>query len=325
MRARQGLNMLAITGATGRLGRKIATRLANMGRSQRLIVRDPARAPQLPGAEVAQVSSFGDGEAMRRALTGVSKLFLVSARDRMGVNQAAAAAGLPFPEYDRARQQIAAVNAAVEAGVRHIIYLSFLNVAEDATFTLSRDHFQTEEHIRRLGIPFTFLRPSLYMDNIPLRVSDGGVIRAPAGEGRVAWVTRDDIADVAVAVLTGKGHEGRAYDITGPEALTMAETAATLSSVTGREITYRAQTPREARTEHTTTGLDEFEAERRALTGKGLDEYEVEIWITHYLQIAAGEISTVSNTVPELTGHRAQSLEEYLRAHPESYRHLLPS
>ena len=317
--------MLAITGATGKLGSKVTSRLANLGRSQRLIVRDPGRAPQLPGAEVAQISSFGDRAAMKRALAGVRKLFLVSARDRMGVNQAAAMAGLPPPRYDRAQQQIAAVDAAMEAGVQHIVYLSFLNAAEDATFILARDHFHTEEHIRKLGMPFTFLRVSLYTDNVPLRVSDDGVIRAPAGEGRVAWVTRDDIADVIVAVLTGSGHERRAYDVTGPEALTMAETAASLSSVTGREITYRAQNSREARTEHTTTGMDKFEAERRALTGMGLDEYEVEVWVTHYLQIAAGELAAVSNIVPELTGHRAQSLTEYLQYHPESCRHLLHS
>ena len=317
--------MLAITGATGKLGSKVTSRLANLGRSQRLIVRDPGRAPQLPGAEVAQISSFGDRAAMKRALAGVRKLFLVSARDRMGVNQAAAMAGLPPPRYDRAQQQIAAVDAAMEAGVQHIVYLSFLNAAEDATFILARDHFHTEEHIRKLGMPFTFLRVSLYTDNVPLRVSDDGVIRAPAGEGRVAWVTRDDIADVIVAVLTGSGHERRAYDVTGPEALTMAETAASLSSVTGREITYRAQNSREARTEHTTTGMDKFEAERRTLTGRGLDEYEVEVWVTHYLQIAAGELAAVSNIVPELTGHRAQSLTEYLQNHPESYRHLLHS
>jgi NAD(P)H dehydrogenase (quinone) len=315
--------MLAITGATGKLGSKVAERLAKLGRPQRLIVRDPGRAPQLPGVEVAQISSFGDVAGMGRALTGATRLFLVSARDRMGVNQSAAMAGLPPPRYDRAQQQIAAVDAAMEAGVQHIIYLSFLNAAEDATFILARDHFHTEAHIRRLGVPFTFLRVNLYTDNVPLRVSGDGVIRAPAGEGRVAWVTRDDIADVTVAVLTGSGHEGRAYDVTGPEALTMAETAARLSSVTGREITYRAQTPREARTGHNTTGMEEFEAERRALTGKGLDEYEVEVWVTHYLQIAAGELSAVSNTVPELTGHRAQSLTEYLQGHPESYRHLL--
>ena len=317
--------MLAITGATGKLGGKVASRLAKLGRPQRLIVRDAGLAPQLPGAETATIPSFGDGAAMRKALKGVSKLFLVSARDRMGVNQYAAMAKEAPPQYDRVQQQVAAVEAAAAAGVRHIIYVSFLNPTAEATFVLARDHFHPEEHIRKLGVPFTFLRVNLYADNVPMRVSDDGIIRAPAGEGRVAWVTRDDIADVIVAVLCGTGHEGRAYDVTGPEALTMAETAATLSKVTGREITYRAQTPHEARTTHRTSGMEKFEAERRALTGSGLDEYEVEVWVTHYLQIAREELAAVSDTVPMLTGHRAQSLADYLQANPESYRHLLIS
>jgi len=317
--------MLAITGATGKLGSKVASRLAKLGKAQRLLVRDPGRAPQLPGAEIVTIPSFGDGAAMKGALKGASKLFLVSARDRMGVNQNAALAKVAPPQYDRVQQQVTAVDAAVEAGVQHIIYLSFVNAAADATFTIAREHFHTEEHIRKLGVPFTFLRANLYMDNVPLRVSDDGVIRAPAGEGRAAWVARDDIADVVVAVLSGSGHEGRTYDVTGPEALTMAETAVRLSNFTGREITYRAQTPHEARTTHNTTGMDKFEAERRALTGKGLEEYEVELWVTHYLQIARGDLAAVSDTVPALTGHRAQSLDEYLQGNPESYRHLLIS
>ena len=317
--------MLAITGATGKLGGKVASRLAKLNMAQRLIVRDPVRAPKLPGADVAQISSYDDATAMKRALAGVRALFLISAHDRMGVNHRAAIAKEPYPHYDRVEQQITAVNAAVAAGVQHIVYLSILNAKADAIFILASDHFYTEEHIRTLGVPFTFLRASLYMDNVPLRVSDDGVIRAPAGEGHVAWVTRDDIADVAVAVMTGSEHEGCAYDVTGPEALTMAQTAERLSHVTGKTICYQAQTADEARTTHTTTGLDKFEAERRELTGRGLDEYEIEVWVTHYLQIANGELDRVSDTVPKLTGHKAQSLAEYLQEHPESYRHLVVS
>jgi NAD(P)H dehydrogenase (quinone) len=149
------------------------------------------------------------------------------------------------------------------------------------------------------------------------------VIRAPAGKGRAAWVTRDDIADVAVAVLTGNGHEGCMYDVTGPEALTMDETAERLSTAVGRKIVYQPQTPQEARNTRSTSRLEKYEAERRMLTGHGLDDYEVEVFVTHFLQIAAGELAQVSDTLPKLTGHPAQSLMEYLQQHPESYRHLL--
>jgi NAD(P)H dehydrogenase (quinone) len=315
--------MLAITGATGELGGRVAKRLAGLGLAQRVIVRDPSRMPHLPGAEIVRATSYGDADSMRQALRGIRTLFLVSARDRFGVAHISAKNRMKPPPYDRLQQHIAAVDSAVMVGVKHIVYLSALSAAPDATFILARDHFYTEEHIRAIGVPFTFLRASLYTDNVPQSVSADSVIRAPAGKGRAAWVTRDDIADVAVAVLTGNGHEGCTYDVTGPEALTMAETAERLSIAVGRRIVYQAQTPQEARNTRSTSRLEKHEAERRMLTGHGLDDYEVEVFVTHFLQIATGALAKVSETVADLTGHPAQSLMEYLRQHPESYSHLL--
>jgi NAD(P)H dehydrogenase (quinone) len=314
---------VAITGATGQVGSRVAAGLARVGIAQRLIVRDSGRAPRLPCAEIAPASSYGDGAEMRRALAGIERLFLVSARDRFGVAHMSAKNHRPPPVYDRLQEHRAAVDAAVDAGVRHILYLSVINPAPDATFILARDHYHTEEYIRAKGVRYTFLRAGLYTDNLPLYVSDDDVIRAPAGRGKSAWVTRDDIADVAVSVLTGTGHEGRTYDVTGPEALTMAETAACLSAAAGRKIVYQEQTPEEARNSRTTSRLEKFEAERKMLTGRGLDDYEVEVFVTHFLQIAAGDLSRVSRTVPDLTGRPAQSLAQYLHEHPESYRHLI--
>lgn len=315
--------MLAVTGATGQVGRRVAARIAALGLAQRLVVRDPARAPLLPGAEIAAASSYDDAPAMRRALYGVDTLFLVSARDRFGVAHQSARNGVPAPRYDRLEQQRAAVDAAGAAGVRRIVYLSVVRAAPDAVFILAHDHFHTEERIRASGMEYTFLRASLYTDNVPLCVSADDVVRAPAGEGRAAWVTRDDIAAAAAAVMTSPGHEGRSYDLTGPEALTLGETAQRLSAAVGRAITYQAQTPEEARATRRTSRLEGFEAERRRLTGYGLDGYEVEVFVTHFLQIAAGDLARVSDAVPRLTGRPAESLAEYLRRCPESCSHLL--
>lgn len=315
--------MLAITGATGEIGGRVARNLAGLGSIQRAIVRDTSRMPRLPGTEVVQASSYGDADSMRQALTGVKKLFLVSARDRFGVAHISAKKGVKPPPYDRLQQQITAVDAAVAAGVEHIVYLSVINPSPDATFILAHDHYYTEEHIRSTGLPFTFLRASLYTDNVPHSVSSDDVIRAPAGDGLAAWVTRDDVADIAVAVLTSDGHEGCTYDVTGPEALSMEETAEQLSMVVGRNIFYQSQTPQEARSTRSTSRLEKFDAERRILTGNGLDDYEVEVFVTHFLQIATDELDKVSDAVPQLTGHPAQSLMEYLQRHPESYRYLL--
>lgn len=317
--------MIAVTGAAGELGRRVAVRLARLGISQRLIVRNSSQAFYLPGAEIAQAPSYGDLAAMSSALKGIDKVFLISARDRFGIAHVSAKNHVPPPAYDRLQQHMAAVDAAMAAGVKHIIYLSMLNAAPDATFILSHDHFGTEEYIRASGVPFTFLRASLYADNVPQSVSADDVIRAPAGEGRAAWVARDDIADVAVAVLTGTGHSARTYSVTGPEALTMAETAGILSTAVKRKIVYQAQTPQEARTTRSTSRLEKYETERRILTGRGLDDYEVEVFVTHFLQIANGELAEVSHAVPELTGRPAKSLAQYLQQHPESCRHLLRS
>jgi NAD(P)H dehydrogenase (quinone) len=319
----RSLIMIAVTGAAGELGSRVAARLSKLGLNQRLIVRNPARAPRIPGVEIALASSYLDGAAMRCALNGIEKVLLVSARDRFGVAHISAKNHVSPPVYDRLQQHFSAVDAAVDAGVKHIIYLSMIKAAPDATFILSRDHFGTEEYIRNSGVPYTFLRVGLYTDNVPQNVSVDDVIRVPAGEGRAAWVTRDDIADVAVAVLTGSGHLERTYNITGPEALTMAETAEILSAAVKRKIIYQPQTPQEARITRSTSRLEKFEAERRSLTGHGLDDYEVEVFVTHFMQIATGELAEISNVVPDLTGRTAQSLVQYLQQHPESYRHLL--
>ena len=306
----------AVTGATGEVGRKVAEGLSARGFAQRLLVRDPARAPRLPGAEVAQVSSYSDARAMGQALSGVETLFLVSAHDIMGVIHRALLAGTPPPLYDRVHEHIAAVAAAAAVGVERIVYLSFIGPAPDATFILARDHYHTEEHIRSTGLAYTFLRPNMYMDKVYQHVARSDVIRTPAGDGRVAWVSRDDVADSAVGVLTGSGHDGLAYDLTGPEALTMAETAERLSVALGRVITYEAQTPEDARALRNTSRMEEMDATREARTGQGLTGLEVEIWISHYLQIATGEVGRVSDAVPRLCGRPAASLAEYLGNHP---------
>jgi NAD(P)H dehydrogenase (quinone) len=284
-------NGLAISGATGAVGGRVASLLAELGHAQRLIVRDASRAPDLPGAEVAE-GSYEDPEAMRMALSGTHTFFMVSAVETS----------------DRVRRHIAAIDAAVAAGVERIVYLSFLGAAPDATFTFARHHWQTEEHVRSTGLRYTFLRDSTYLDFVPTLAGPDGVIRGPAGEGRVGAVAREDVAEVVVAVLLGEGHDGCAHDVTGPEAIGLREAAEELSRVSGRRVTYHPET------------LEEAYESRGSY---GAPAWEVEGWVTTYTAIAAGEMDVVSATVGKLTGHPPMGLTEFLRRHPESYRHLL--
>jgi len=286
-----GTDLITVTGATGGLGGRVARRLAGRGAGQRLVVRDPGRAPELAGAEVA-AASYDDPGSLRRAFEGARTLLMVSASE----------------DPDRLRLHANVVDAAADAGVEQVVYTSFFGAAPDCTFTFGRDHWHTEELIRASGLRHTFLRDNLYLDFLPLMVGADGVIRGPAADGRVAAVTRDDIADVAVAaLLAGDRHAGRTYDLTGPEALTMAEVAEQLTRFAGRTVTYHAET------------LEEAYASRAHY---GAPDWEVAGWVTTYAAIANGDLEAVSGDVAAVAGHPPMGLAEFLRRNPDSHSRL---
>ncbi len=273
---------IAVTGSTGRLGGRVARRLAAAGIPQRLVVRDPRRAPSLDAAEVV-VASYRDAASGRSALDGVTVLFMVSAEESV----------------DRVDHHRTFIDAAVDAGVKQIVYTSFYNAAADATFTLARDHHATEEYIRASGLAWTFLRDNLYLDFFRYFAGEDGVIRGPAGDGLVSAVALDDIADAAAAVLSSPAeHAERTYDLTGPEAISFAEAAAVLTAETGRAFSYHAET------------IDDARASRAHY---GAPDWQVEAWVSTYTAVAAGELDGVSADVAYLTGHQPMSLTELLR------------
>jgi NAD(P)H dehydrogenase (quinone) len=283
---------VVVTGVTGGLGGRVARRLAERGVGQRLVARDPGRAPELAGAEVA-AGSYDDRDSLRRAFDGAGTLFMVSASE----------------DPDRLRLHANVVGAATDAGVERIVYTSFFGAAADCSFTFGRDHWHTEELIKGSGLRFTMLRDNLYLDFLPLMVGADGVIRGPAGDGRVAAVARDDIADLAAAVLLegDDRHDGRSYDLTGPEALTMAEAAQRLSELAGRTVTYHPET------------LEEAYASRASY---GAPDWEVDGWVTTYVAIANGELEAVSGDVATVAGHPPMGLDDFLRGNPDSLRRL---
>ena len=168
-------------------------------------------------------TGYADRADAVRALEGVRTLFMVSGSE----------------SADRRDQHYAFVDAAAEAGVRHVVYTSFFGAAPDATFTLARDHYATEEHIKASGMGWTFLRDNLYLDVIPLFVGEDDVIRGPAGDGvrlRGQPTTTSPPAPRRCCP-TPDAHVGRTYDLTGPEALSLSAAAETLSAALGRQIT----------------------------------------------------------------------------------------
>ena len=282
------MGLIVVSGATGRLGGRVAGRLAADGVALRLLVRDAGRAPKLDGAEVAE-AEYGDSGAVREALSGAETVLMVSASE----------------SPDRVERHKAFVDAAVAAGVGQVVYTSFVGASRDAVFTLARDHGATEEYIRESGLRFTFLRDNLYADFLPFLVGEDGVIRGPAGDGRAAVVAQEDIAEVAVAVLRDpESHAGRTYDLTGPQALTFAEIAAVVSEATGRPVSFQDES------------LPEAYASRASY---GAPDWQVDAWVSTYTAVAAGDLAGVSSAVADLTGRPATTLAALLarwgRAH----------
>jgi uncharacterized protein YbjT (DUF2867 family) len=286
---------IAVTGATGAIGSRVAARLVAQKVPQRLLARDLARVPAIAGIEAVQIGPRGyrDQAALTEALGGCSTLFLVSGRE----------------SEQRVVEHAHAVRAAVDAGIERVVYTSFLAADPDATFTFAHDHYATEQLIRESGMAWTFLRNAQYFDYLPLLVGEDGVIRGPAGEGRCAWVARDDVADVAAAVLAADDgtHDGETYDVTGPEAHTLAWAAEQLSGATGRDIRFENE---------------DVQAAYESRAHLDAPDFEVDGWVTSYVAIATGELDVVSDTVPTLTGHPAQDLPGWLEANPEAWAHL---
>ena len=220
---------------------------------------------------------------VRTALTGAHTVFMVSAAETA----------------DRV-QHLTFIDAAVDVGVQRIVYVSFFGASPTASFTLARDHWATEEHLRSVGIAHTILRDNIYADFTPHLLGTEGNIRGPAGDGRVALVAQADVAELAIAVLTSDGaYDGRTLNLTGPTALTMTKIAAILSDHLGQTVRYVPET------------IEEAYASRAVY---GAPPSQVDAWVSTYTAIAVGELAAVSEDIPEVTNHPALSVERTLAA-----------
>ena len=276
------MTVIAITGSTGHVGRRVADQLADL--SPTLVVRDAAKAPRIEGSPVV-VTDYTEASNSVHALEGVDVLFMVSAAE----------------SKFRRVQHRTFIEAAAAAGVSHIVYTSFFGADPDAVFTLGRDHADAEATIRASGMHFTLLRDNFYSDLLPYFADDCGVIRGPAGDGRVAAVARADVADVAAVILRDPApHAGVTYELTGPEALTLDDVAARAGAVIGRTLSYAPET------------VDEAYASRAHY---GAEQWQLDAWVSTYTAIADGQTDRVTDHVERVSGHRARSIEEALSPH----------
>lgn len=274
--------MIGITGVTGKLGSYVADLVDKKGIASIHLARSPERATVYASAEIRKIVYANTPEVVE-ALKGIDTLLMVSAREN--------------PE--RVKEHKEFLDAAKLAGVQHIVYTSFYGADEKATFTLSRDHAQTEAYIKELGFTYTFLRDNFYLDFLIDIALENGEIRGPAGSGLVSAVARKDTSRVVAEILLNpKEWENQSLNLTGPEDLSMEEIVALLSKESGKTITYVDESVEEA-----------YESRKKWPA----QTWEYDAWVSTYTAIKAGEQAGVSTDVEKVLGRPAMSLIDVLK------------
>lgn len=247
----------------------------------RLLVRDPHRAPRINRAQV-QAAEYGNPEALAKGLRKGDRVFMVS----MWIGGDA--------RLDLHRSFI---EAAAKADVAQLVYLSFVNAGPTAIFSHAREHGATEEMLSASGVPWTSIRNSMYADDIPGWFDPDGVAREPGDDARMSFSYRPELADVIAMAVTKPGHEGRIYNITTPESVSMRELAQIASEVTGDAYRYEP--------------ISDAEWIKR-WTVMGRPEWALEAGQTSYEAMRAGEFDVVSDDYERVTGSKAATIAQVI-------------
>ena len=276
---------IVITGASGQLGRRVAELVLEQTSDVILVTRTPEKLAGL-GGDVRR-ADFDDPASLDAAFAGGSRLLLVS---------------LPTIGA-RVPQHIAAIDAAVRAGVGAVAYTSIVNPGPENPSAVAAEHLATEEALRASGLAWTFLRNSIYADLQPRSAAAAlatGRLVTNTGDGRTALVTREDCARVAAAVLVGDGHEGQAYDVTGPEALSADDLAAIYSEIGGKPVEV--------------VQVDDAAYAAGLVEHAGMPQAVAEIYATFGAATRTGALSAQTDVVERLTGRVPGTVRELLAA-----------
>jgi uncharacterized protein YbjT (DUF2867 family) len=273
--------MILLTGATGRIGRHLAQILGARGAPVRALSR---HAGEQGAKSVDWVQAdLSDRRSLTKVFAGADALFLLTGNDA-----------------EMVRLQKNALEAARDAGIPRIVKLSALGASDHSKSVIGLWHYNVESLLRQGTAAWTLLRPHHFMDNVLEQRADG-VVFSPAGEGRIPFIATSDIAEVAAAVLTGSGHEGKTYVLTGPEAISYRDATAILARVTNTQLRYVPETEDEAWQRMRRAG----EPVWRAAAMLALAEY----------QRMGGATERTTSTVRDLTGREARTFEQFAREH----------
>lgn len=280
--------MIAVTGATGKLGRLVIAGLLEKIPAAEIIaaVRDPSKAADMAGRGVqVRRADYSEPDTLRAAFEGAEKVLLISSNEFTGSGP----------------QHRAVIEAAKGAGATLLAYTSILR-ADVSALTLSEKHKETEADVRASGLPFVFLRNGWYFENQTDALGPAlqhGAILGAAGEGRFASATRADYAAAAVTVLTGAGHENRAYELAGDFPYTLSELAAEVAKQAGKPVAYNNLPP------------SDYQA---ALEGFGLPAMLAAFLVDAEVCASRGELDDASGDLHRLIGRDTATLADAVSA-----------
>ncbi|HEY4020634.1 MAG TPA: NAD(P)H-binding protein [Pseudonocardiaceae bacterium] len=277
--------MILVTGASGNVGTALLARLHADGVPTRAAYRDPRKTSE--SGQSAVTLDLGEPETLTPALDGVDTVFLLGATGP-----------------DQTTHELNMVRAARAAGAR-VVKLSVWRADEGLT-PIARLHRPAEDALAGSGLPWTVLRPNFYLQNFLRQpgIRATGEFSFPLVNAPISFVDAGDVADVAAHVLTTSGHDGRTYDITGPQALTYPEAAEVFSDVLGKPVRYVGRSDDEA---------------RAAMLSRGIPDFYADILIEVARAYRDGGAEAVTSTVPDLTGRAAVGLAEFVGRHRDVF------
>lgn len=282
---------ILVIGATGNIGKELTKLLVEKGQKVRVTIRPTSHTKDLKALGVEMVhADLNDSSSLKDAMNGIEKVLFAT----------------PFvPNMVELSRNI--IQAAKDAGVKHLVKISGAG-AELEAITMAKWHRTIEKEIEQSGIAYTFLRPNSFMQNIvnfsAHTIREHGAFYAPIGEGKIAMVDARDVAKVALHVLSENGHENKAYYLSGPTAISYHEIADILSSETGRSVKY-IDVP--------------AEGARQSMLEAGIPPETVDALLELYHINKLGYAAEVSNTVEEITGHKATSFEAFAKDYKEVF------
>lgn len=286
--------MILITGATGHLGTATINALLQKGVDANQIsalARDDSKAANLKAKGINIVTgNYDDYTSLVAAFKNVDKLFFVSGND----------------VANRNGQHYNVVNAAKEAGVKHVVYTSYSRKNETETsalWVIGQSHLATEKWLKESGLTYTILKNNLYADYVPFfigeKVLETGTIYFPAGKGKASLVSRVEMGEAAASVLASSGHENKTYDITNTETYSYDDIAKYITEISGKEIKYISP------------NVKEYE---QAIRNAGVPDLFIGFFLAFASATEQGDLSIVSNDLQNLIGRKPTTLKEFLKA-----------